>query len=630
MRKVSRYNEAWTVSQTLAEYMRLEHRLASLGVGGVDVDLDEVRLRLDIMFGRLDILEEGTLREFVGSDPAHGRVISDLRATLEYVERELNKPVLDIRPSLERLSRLDGPMTGLASAASEFGASRIRADQQELEQLHIVYTGLAAGLILCGILLVFLLIHHNRLLGRAHSGMQQLTDDLRETTAELQVQNERLEYVAHHDSLTALPNRILFRQKLDAALNTGNDGRAAPSAVLLLDLDGFKDVNDTLGHDVGDALLQAVAERLRATMGPGDVVCRLGGDEFVVLSAKTDMEKAEALGQLLLALVASPYTVNGRTITINTSIGIALSDEASSSDKLLKQADLALYEAKAAGRGRACVFHTELQTRFQDHKSFEADLREALQNGEFQVHYQPQVNASTRAVESYEALLRWNHPVRGSVPPSQFIPIAEDMGMIHELGEWVLRTACSEAASWEVPLSVAVNLSPVQFRSKCLLQSVIGALNASGLPASRLELEITESVLLDADDRTSETLKGLKDLGIRIAMDDFGTGYSSLGNLRRFPFDKIKIDRSFIRDITTQPDALSIVGLIIGVAKSLGMATTAEGIEIEDQFRILMALGCGQMQGYLIGRPAEPSQLAATRAEPKLAKPKRSRSGTSA
>ena len=307
--------------------------------------------------------------------------------------------------------------------------------------------------------------------------------------------------------------------------------------------------------------------------------------------------------------ISLPYHISEREIKVGTCVGVAISEAEPDADELFKHADLALYEAKSLGSGHACVFQSHMQTRLTEKKSFEADLKQALRNGELDLFYQPQVNTITREICGYEALLRWFHPRRGPVPPSEFIPVAEDIGLIHELGEWVLRMACLEAAGWPRPLKVAVNLSPVQFRSRNLIQSVVTILSQSNLDPNRLELEITESVLLDKNEQTLQTLKELKAVGIQIAMDDFGTGYSSLGSLRSFPFDKIKIDRSFIRDVTTRADAFAIVELVIGVGRSLGITTIAEGIETEEQFSCVKQVGCEQVQGFLVGRPVPAAQL---------------------
>ncbi len=609
LQRVAGYNNAWSVSQALSEYMRLEHRLASYQLGIDGVDEDEIRLRLDIMLGRVELLREGTLRPFMDSEPGRGVLLKRLDEALGALEQRLDMPApRDFRDILTALAALDSDMTALASAAGTYDAQTIDVDQAELRQLHLIYTALAGGLIVCGIGLILLLLRHNRLLDRAQNDMRLLADDLRAASDELQAQNDRLAYVANHDALTGLPNRLLFRQELEARLAAAEDG-GPQVAVLLLDLDGFKDVNDTLGHDAGDALLRDVADRLRTTVGPQQLICRLGGDEFAVLGTALTQDEALESARLLIEEVRVPYNIKGREIAVGTSIGIGLSQPALNADALFKHADLALYEAKRLGRARACVFRAELQTTYHARKSFEADLHKALENREMEVHYQPQVDARTRAIVGYEALLRWNHPERGSVPPSEFIPVAEETGLIHALGDWVLQTATLEAARWHAPLRIAVNLSPVQFRSKTLPRQVRKALAQSGLRPDRLELEITESMLLDRNEQTLEILRGLKRFGIQIAMDDFGTGYSSLGSLRSFPFDRIKIDRSFIRDIPTRRDAIALVELIIGMARSYGMQTTAEGIETEEQFESLKRLGCGHMQGYLIGRPTPAASL---------------------
>jgi diguanylate cyclase (GGDEF)-like protein len=613
LQQVTRYNEAWTVSQTLSEFMRLEHRLAASGVDGSGVTMEEVQLRLDIMFGRLDILEQGTLRDFVASDPGHWEVIQQLKQVLENLDQAISSGrAIDMPRMLASLSALDGPMTALASAASSFGSKRIDADQKELQRLHWLFTSVAAGLIICGLSLIFMLFRQNGMLNVAHRKMQVLADDLKATTKQLQTQNMRLAHVAHHDALTGLPNRVVFREQLELRSEALHD-RGQPYTVLLLDLDGFKEVNDTLGHDTGDKLLAAAADRLRLSIQPEDIACRLGGDEFAVLSSGLNEQQAIDLGRHLIETISSPYAVGGAEISIGTSIGVALAEEGFAAEEFLKHADLALYEAKAQGRGGVSLFRSELRSKLLAKRSFETDLRQALHNGELQVHYQPQAASATRNTVGYEALLRWQHPERGSVSPCEFIPVAEETGLIHEIGHWVLRTACIEAATWQNPLRIAVNLSSVQFRNKNLLATVVDALAYSGLEPFRLELEITESVLLDAGVETSQTLNRLRALGVSIAMDDFGTGYSSLGNLQKFPFDKIKIDRSFIRDVTTDPQALSIVKAVMGVASGLGLVTTAEGIETEEQLECLQGLGCHEFQGYLIGKPIAAPALGISR-----------------
>lgn len=609
LQKFSRYNDSWAVGQTVSEYMRLEHVLAGYGLTMNEESRDELRLRLDIMLGRLELLQQGNLRSLIQDDPQHRDLFLKLSDVLQTLDNQLDKLDVDrIKTILQAMNMLDGPMTALASTAVEYDVGLIDAAQAEVRQLHLIYTGLAGGLIICGVVLVILLLRHNKLLDRAHGSMQRLTSDLRQATGELQSQNFRLEHDAHHDALTGLPNRVLFRQDLEKRLEAAHAGGQS-AVIFLLDLDGFKDVNDTLGHDVGDALLQAVAGRLTKLGGRGDMVCRLGGDEFALLSTGLREDEALELAGRLMAAISQPYHVGELEIKIGTCVGVAISQGEPDTEELFKHADLALYEAKALGPGHASVFEFQMQTRLREKKAFEADLQKALENGEMEVYYQPQACTLTRKICGYEALLRWTHPVRGSVSPAEFIPVAEKIGFIHALGDWVLKTACLEAAHWNKPLKIAVNLSSVQFRSLNLIQSVIDALDRSGLSADRLELEITESVLLDKNEQTFSTLRQLKALDIQIAMDDFGTGYSSLGSLSGFPFDKIKIDRTFVSDVTTRPDALAIVELVTGVGRSLRMITIAEGIETEEQFECLKRLGCDQVQGYLIGKPMPASKL---------------------
>ncbi|MUO78616.1 EAL domain-containing protein [Agrobacterium vitis] len=615
LEKFARYNDSWAVSQTLSEYMRLEHRLATSAFDMGEFDRDDLRLRLDIMLSRLELFEQGNLKSFIDADPQRVDLIAKLSDVLETLNRRFGTLDLEaIKALLQKMELLDGPMTRLASTALEADVSKIGAAQAELRHLHLIYTALAGGLILCGIVLVGLLLRHNSLLDKAHRRMQRLTDDLRAASWELKSQNNRLEYVAHHDSLTGLPNRILFRQDLEARLVSAKAG-GPPAIILLLDLDGFKDVNDTLGHDIGDALLRMVASRLVDIKDHGDLVCRLGGDEFAILSTGLTENQAMDFARRLMNELGLVYLVGDQAIKIGTCVGVAIFNDEPDTDELFKRADLALYEAKALGPSHACVFESQMQTRLKDRKSFEADLQTALQNGEMEVYYQPLATTATREICGYEALLRWTHPSRGSVSPVDFIPVAEKMGVIDGLGDWVLRTACVEAASWRGHLKIAVNLSSVQFRSTTLVQKVLDALEISGLSAGRLELEITESVLLDKNELTLKTLRELKAIGIQIAMDDFGTGYSSLGSLRGFPFDKLKIDRSFIRDVTTRADALAIAELVTGIGASLGMTTTAEGVETEEQFECVKRLGCDQVQGYLIGRPQPASFLSHLRQE---------------
>jgi diguanylate cyclase (GGDEF)-like protein len=409
----------------------------------------------------------------------------------------------------------------------------------------------------------------------------------------------RMVHLAQHDALTDLPNRVLFHAKLQEALALARRGHKI--ALLCFDLDQFKAVNDTLGHPIGDAVLQAVSERLCRGTRETDTVARLGSDEYAIIqTAIVKPTETTDFATRLLHLLSTPFEVAGHNITIGTSIGIAFAPEDGlDADQLLRCADLALSRAKLDGRGVYRLFQAEMDAQMQERRLLELDLRQALEVGQFEVFYQPLVDLRVGAVTGVEALLRWRHPVRGLVSPANFIPLAEEIGLIVPIGEWVLREACRTVASWQGGMRVAVNLSPVQFQSRTLVATVARALRDAYMPAGRLELEITETVMLQDTDATLATLAQLRDLGVRIAMDDFGTGYSSLSYLRRFPFDRIKIDQSFVRDINSKRDCGAIIRAVTGLSRELGIATTAEGVETQAQLDALVSAGCTEFQGYL-------------------------------
>ncbi len=415
----------------------------------------------------------------------------------------------------------------------------------------------------------------------------------------------RIITMARRDALTGLANRMVFGERLEEAAARLEDGSGAGFATLCLDLDRFKEVNDTLGHPVGDGLLRSVAERLQSCLRETDLVARLGGDEFAIVQAGTHARRdASALAKRLIAAFQQPFLLDGHTVTVGLSIGISLAPEhGTSPEKLLKSADLALYRAKATGRGCWSFFEEEMDLELRKRRAMESDLRTAVGNGEFELVFQPIVKLDRQRIATCEALLRWRHPERGYVSPAEFIPLAEETGSICEIGEWVLRKACSEAAKWPGGIGVAVNVSAVQFKNAAVVRAVMEALTASGLPAHRLELEITESVLLNDSVTTLATLHTLKRLGVRVAMDDFGTGFSSLSYLQSFPFDKIKIDQSFVRNLGETGNARLIVRSVVGLGRSLGITTTAEGIETEAQLEQLRLEGCEEGQGYLFSRP---------------------------
>jgi diguanylate cyclase (GGDEF)-like protein len=420
---------------------------------------------------------------------------------------------------------------------------------------------------------------------------------------------KKIAHMARHDALTDLPNRVLLRDRLAQALDELPEGERL--AVLYLDLDHFKSVNDTLGHQIGDELLKVVADRLRASVREVDTVARVGGDEFAIIQMGVERPNDTAmLARRICEAVKKPFDLHGHAAIADTSIGIALAPgDGNDPVELLKNADMALYRAKADGRGTYRFFEPEMDARMKSRRSLELSLRKALTNGEFELHYQPLVSLEDRRITCCEALLRWGHPERGLVAPAEFIPIAEEIGLIVPLGEWVLRRACADAMLWPGETKVAVNLSPIQVMNQNLVTVVTSALAEAGLPASRLEIEITESVLMQNSEATLATLHRLRELGVSISMDDFGTGYSSLSYLRSFPFDKIKIDRCFISGLAAGDDSVAIVLAIAGLAKNLGMITTAEGVETRQQLQQVKALGCSEMQGFLFSPPRRLEEL---------------------
>jgi diguanylate cyclase (GGDEF)-like protein len=417
-------------------------------------------------------------------------------------------------------------------------------------------------------------------------------------------------HMAHHDALTDLPNRVQLRDHIEQNLNYVRRGQTL--AVLGLDLDNFKTINDTLGHPIGDALLRAVSERLRECVRDTDLVARTGGDEFSIVQVGVEQPgSASALAERLVATMNAPFDLGEHHVIIGTSVGIAVAPgDGADPDALLKNADLALYRAKADGRGTFRFFEAEMDTKVQARRKLEFGLRKAVSGREFELFYQPIVNLETDKIGAFEALLRWNHPTRGRVSPDQFIPLAEETGLIVPIGEWVLRQACAQAAKWPADIRMAVNLSPVQFRNKNLVATVVSALTAAGLVPNRLELEITESVLLQNNDATLEVLHQLREIGVRISMDDFGTGYSSLSYLRSFPFDKIKIDQSFVRGLAEKPESIAIIRAVAGLGTSFGITTTAEGVETQEQLDLMRAEGCTEVQGFYYSKPRPAADFA--------------------
>jgi diguanylate cyclase (GGDEF)-like protein len=447
------------------------------------------------------------------------------------------------------------------------------------------------------------------------SGVTQDVTERREAEA-------RVAYMAHHDALTGLLNRGALRERLAEAVGRSQHGR--PCAVLHLDLDRFKEVNDTLGHPAGDELLRSVARRLLSCVRETDTVARLGGDEFVILCQGEEQPHAAArIAARVIAELRCPHRIDGRPVSVGVSIGVAVAPEdGEEPGQVMIRADLALYGAKRDGGGRFRFFEPEMQARVVARRCLEADLHQALRDEQFELHYQPLVNLTRGCVSGFEALVRWRHPERGLVRPDDFIPAAEAMGLIVPLGKWILSRACADAASWPAGLKVAVNLSAVQFTDPGLEGAVAAALAASGLAPGRLELEITESLLLRDTEETIAVLRRLRASGASISMDDFGTGYSSLSYLLKFPIDKVKIDRSFVLAMDERPEGAAIIRAVAGLCQTLGIETTVEGIETPEQMKQVASQGCGEGQGYLFSPPVPaadvPVMLAQWRCEDRL------------
>lgn len=445
------------------------------------------------------------------------------------------------------------------------------------------------------------------------SFVQTFTDITKRWEAEAHVAR-----LASEDPLTGLPNRRVFRSTLDQMIRLAQpEGKASSFAVLFLDLDRFKVINDTLGHRIGDMLLQEVAKRLKLALRPTDILARLGGDEFAIVVPSFDTRNTlEVLASGIIVAIGQPYEIDGYRIRSSVSIGIAIGpQDGQTADDILMAADLALYSVKASARGSFKFYEKTMNQELNDRRQIETDLREALERGELELHYQPVINLRRGRISGFEALTRWRHPLKGMVPPALFIPVAEDSGLILPLGEWALREACRTAASWPEELHIAVNLSPMQFTAPNLVSMVKDILQKTGLAPHRLELEITERIFMENSENTLTTLRRLKELGVRISLDDFGTGYSSLSYLRSFPFDKIKIDRAFVSDLKGSSEHIVIVQAVVTIARALGMVTTAEGVETEDQQKFLEMLGCDEGQGYLFSPPVPVQSIADTLAK---------------
>ena len=427
--------------------------------------------------------------------------------------------------------------------------------------------------------------------------------DIGEDITEARHAHARIEQLAHYDSLTGLPNRLLFRERLDGALAARDTGKVA---MLAIDVDRFKSVNDSLGHAAGDTLLREVANRLKSVLRADDLAARLGGDEFAVLVLGAQADKAaRSIATRVTELLAEPFSLAGQTVHLGGSIGVAVyPEDAEDAAALLRNAEIALCRAQAEGRGLWRRFDPAMQAEVQARRELECDLRDAMANAELEAWFQPILCLADNRITGFEALMRWRHPTRGLVPPTDFIALAEEIGLITPLGEWMLDQACKVAATLPDDITIAVNVSAVQFRTPGLVSTVVRALSSHRIAAHRLEIEVTESVLMDDQPLVFQTLRQLRDLGVRLALDDFGTGFASLAYLQRFPFDKIKIDRSFTIGLPGKQSSVAIISAVTALASQLGMITTAEGVETDEQLAMVTRLGCTQGQGYLIGKPS--------------------------
>ena len=603
LQKLTHYTESWSVAQLVSEYYRFESWIGLYATETDDVTVDQVRMRLEIMLSQNDLLKEGGLGRYINSEKAHQALALRLENILNYLDGHLEKMSRsELKLYLNNMHSLDAPLSQLSSTALTKDVNTINETNLKIQVLYYIYSALSLLLVILSFILGFLIIYQNKNILKAHMQVKTLAEELQLSKETLQIQNTKLEYDVYHDSLTGMKNRLFFWDDLNK-LNLQAEKKHISVTVMLFDLDRFKEVNDTYGHDTGDLLLREVSTRLNALGRFSETFYRLGGDEFAFLSSGLTETAAVSRAREISDSISKPYTINNQLIKIATCVGIVLSDNERRSDYLYKFADLALYEAKKEGSQQIKVFRQRMLQKLQESRTLEHDMALALDHHEFVVYYQPIVDAFSNDIYGYEALIRWIHPQKGILSPDYFISVAEKTGMINEIGKNVLELACREAVSWAVPARISVNVSPVQLGTKSFTAMVQSILKETGLPANRLELEVTESSLFSDSNTPVTILKKLRSLGVRISIDDFGTGYSSLSRLSELNFDKIKIDKSFVNPISTQDEALNIVKLIAGMAKSLNMRVIAEGVETEAQLERLQALGCDLVQGYLFGKP---------------------------
>ncbi|POU73896.1 GGDEF-domain containing protein [Leclercia sp. LSNIH6] len=603
LQKLTHYTDSWSAAQLVSEFYRFESTLG-LYANGIDaLTIDDVRLRLDIMLSQSGLMKEGDLGRYIASNKAHHELAVNIENILKELDANLEKmDRSELQTYLIQMHLLDAPLSRLSSSALDNDINSINKANLKIQTLYYIYSAASLLLIILSGILGVLIFFQNRNILTAHLQVKSLAEELQKSKEKLQIQNTQLEYDVYHDSLTGMNNRQFFWGNIKKIIQVAEKNNDSVT-VMLFDLDRFKEINDTYGHDVGDMLLRQISERLIAMSLTSDTLYRLGGDEFAFLSSGLTESSAVSRARKICASINQPYTIYNTIINIATCVGIVISDTERRSDFLYKFADLALYEAKKEGPGQIKVFRPIMLQKLQESRTLEHDLAMALANKEFVVYYQPIVDSFSREIYSYEALVRWVHPLKGLLSPDSFIPVAEKTGMINELGRSVLEIACREAATWAVPAKISVNVSPIQLSSKAFAGIVLSILEETGLSANRLELEVTESSLFTDNDTPLNTLNMLRARGVQISIDDFGTGYSSLSRLSKLAFDKIKIDKSFVHSISDQDDALTIIKLITGMAKSLNMKAVAEGVETQEQLESLQALGCDLAQGYLFGKP---------------------------
>lgn len=603
LQKLTQYTDSWAVTQLVSEYYRFESSIGLYLAESDDMTIDDLLLRFEIMFSQSDLLKEGNLAYYIKNNKYYYKVADQLESILNYLDQHLkDMSRTDLKTYLEAMHTLDAPLSSLSSTALTNDSNIVQNTNLKIKHLYYIYSTISLLLIVLSAILGIMTIYQNKNILKAHQQVKKLAEELQISKEKLQIQNARLEYDVYHDSLTDMKNRSFFWKNIESVIMAAKKTNDSVT-VMLFDLDRFKEVNDSLGHDAGDLLLRQISKRIDGMNLTADILYRLGGDEFALLSCGLTESESVSRAKDIRDCISQPYTIHNTIVNISTCVGIVVSQTERRSDYLYKFADLALYEAKKEGASQIKVFRQHMLQRLKDSRTLEHDLAMALINKEFVVYYQPIVDSFSGDIYGYEALVRWKHPVRGLLAPDIFIPVAEKTWMINELGEIVLELACREAASWAIPARISVNVSPVQLSNKAFRGTVLSILKETGLSPDRLELEVTESSIFTDSDIPRNILTQLRALGVKVSIDDFGSGYSSLSRLSKFAFDKIKIDKSFVRSISTQSDALNIVKLIIGMAKCLNMQTVAEGVETKEQLACLQSLGCDLVQGYLFGKP---------------------------